>query len=67
MPVLLHARDVERWLDPEVKEPEAVADLLGPYPAAEMTAHPVSRRVSDPDNEGPELIARDDSVRELWS
>jgi putative SOS response-associated peptidase YedK len=67
MPVLLHARDVPRWLDRTVSEPEQVTDLLGPYPAEEMQARPVSRRVSNPDNEGPELIALDDSVPELWT
>jgi putative SOS response-associated peptidase YedK len=66
MPVLLHARDVPRWLDPSVSEPEALADLLGPYPAQEMQARPVSRRVSNPDNEGPDLVALDDSTPELW-
>jgi putative SOS response-associated peptidase YedK len=64
MPVLLPARDVERWLDPGISDP---TDLLGPYPAKEMQARPVSRRVSNPDNEGPELIALDDSVPELWT
>jgi putative SOS response-associated peptidase YedK len=66
MPVLLHARDVSRWLDPTIKEPAAVADLLGPYPATEMEARPVSNRVSNPANEGPELIEVDDSLNELW-
>jgi putative SOS response-associated peptidase YedK len=64
MPVLLHARDVPRWLDPANHEP---SELLAPYPAHEMEARPVSRRVSNPDNEGPELIARDDSLPELWT
>ena len=67
MPVLLHARDVRRWLDPALQDAEKVQDLLGPYPAEEMEARPVSRRVSSPDNEGPELIAPDDSVPELWT
>ena len=67
MPVLLHARDVPRWLDPGLDDADRVADLLVPYPAGEMQAHPVSRRVSDPASEGPELIELDDSVRELWS
>jgi hypothetical protein len=32
-----------------------------------MELRPVSRRVSDPASEGPELIRRDDSIPELWS
>jgi putative SOS response-associated peptidase YedK len=67
MPVLLHARDVPRWLDPTVTEPDQVTDLLGPFPAAEMDSRPVSRKVSNPDNEGPELIEVDNSAPELWS
>jgi len=30
--------------------------LLKPYPADEMTAYPVSTRVNDVKNDGPELI-----------
>ena len=56
MPVLLHPRDVARWLDPAVHEPEELADLLLPFAADEMASHPVSRRVSDPQSEGAELI-----------
>lgn len=67
MPVMLHARDVARWLDPAINEAEAVAGLLRPYPGGEMEAHPVSRRVNKPENEGPELIEVDNSVRELWA
>ena len=63
MPVLLHARDVPRWLENSTN----VDDLPRPYPAKEMDARPVSRRVSNPDNEGPELIALDDSLPELWT
>ena len=55
MPVLLHARDVPRWLDPAVKDAPQLTDLLGPYPAREMESRPVSRRVSDPNSEGPIL------------
>jgi len=67
MPVILHASDVARWLNPAIKEAEAVADLLRPYPGEEMEAHQVSKRVNKPENEGPELIEVDNSVRELWS
>jgi putative SOS response-associated peptidase YedK len=67
MPVLLHAGDVPRWLDPTLTEAEQVSDLLGPYPAGEMQMRPVSKRVSNPESEGPELIQADDSTPELWS
>jgi putative SOS response-associated peptidase YedK len=61
MPVLLHARDVARWLDPSITEAERVSDLFAPYPAQEMQSHPVARRVSDPESEGPALIEPDAS------
>jgi putative SOS response-associated peptidase YedK len=67
MPVMLHASDVPRWLDPAIEDPSRVVDLLGPYPAEEMTSRPVSKRVSNPDSEGPELIAEDNAAPELWS
>ncbi len=66
MPVLLHARDVPRWLDPALRDAASLVSLLGPYPAAEMSAHPVSRKVSDPLSEGPQLIECDDAAPELW-
>jgi putative SOS response-associated peptidase YedK len=66
MPVMLHAGDVPRWLDPTITEVDQVTGLLGPYPADEMESRAVSRRVSSPNSEGPELIELDDSARELW-
>lgn len=66
MPVLVQARDVARWLDPAVKDPDQVGDLLGPYPAEEMALRAVSKRVSNPENEGPELIEPDNANPELW-
>jgi putative SOS response-associated peptidase YedK len=65
MPVLLHARDVPAWLDPTHTDAARLKDLLAPYPAVEMDARPVSRRVSNPDSEGPALIEFDDSALEV--
>jgi len=33
MPVILLLEDEERWLDPDLTEPEAIVSLLRPYPA----------------------------------
>jgi putative SOS response-associated peptidase YedK len=33
MPVILLREDEERWLDPDMTEPEEIASLLRPYPA----------------------------------
>jgi putative SOS response-associated peptidase YedK len=56
MPVILPARHHDLWLDPEVVDAGGLVPLLGPYPAGEMTAHPVATLVNSPDNEGPDLI-----------
>jgi putative SOS response-associated peptidase YedK len=56
MPVILHESDEEEWLDPEVTDPMQVERLLVPYPADEMEAVPVSRKVNNVRNDGPDLI-----------
>ena len=57
MPVILPIDVYAEWLNPEPQKPEALQHLLGAYPAAEMTAHPVSGLVNRPSNDRPELIA----------
>ena len=57
MPVILHQRDFERWLDRSVSAADA-AELLKSYPADEMEAYPISTRVNNVRNQGPELIER---------
>jgi putative SOS response-associated peptidase YedK len=56
MPAILRREDEAMWLDPEVREPEAVLNLLAPYPDDLMRAYPVSTLVSNVRHEGPELI-----------
>ena len=56
MPVILPAAVYEQWLDPAERGPEQLNGLLRPYPAAEMTAYPVSRLVNSPANDRPECI-----------
>ena len=61
MPVILSAELESEWLDPALDDDaEALLQLLRPTPAEHLEAHPVSRRVNSPRNEGPELIARED-------
>ncbi len=57
MPVIVAAADYARWLDPSLGDPGEIAKMLLPYPADEMRAYPVSTRVNNARNEGPELIA----------
>ncbi len=56
MPVILHRDDEAEWLDLEVTDVAQVQRLLGPYPADEMQAVPVSRKVNNVRNDGPDLI-----------
>lgn len=56
MPVILHPRDYERWLDSSSQSPEHLKPLLKPYPAEEMSAYPVSTMVNKPENDRPELV-----------
>jgi len=56
MPVILHPDDYALWLDPAVGDRQRLQPLLRPYPAAEMEAYPVSRRVNNPRNDDPRCI-----------
>ena len=48
MPAILLPEHEDRWLDPDESEPDRLASLLGPYPAREMEAYPVSKAVNRP-------------------
>ncbi len=56
MPVILPREAYNRWLAPEEQEPDVLQELLAPYPADEMVAHPVSRIVNSPANDLPQCI-----------
>lgn len=56
MPAILATDRFPLWLDSGVSDPTQLLPLLGPFPEAEMVAYPVSTRVNDPRNEGPELV-----------
>jgi putative SOS response-associated peptidase YedK len=56
MPVILHSRDYEKWLDPSPQTPDNLLPLIKPFPAEDMTAHPVSTLVNKPSNDAPELV-----------
>jgi hypothetical protein len=46
MPVILHPRDYELWLDPEVNDTELLKPLLRPYRSEEMMVQPVNPKVN---------------------
>lgn len=57
MPAILPPASRESWLDPALQDERALLSLLGPYPAAQMTARPVSKQVNNPKYDSAELIA----------
>lgn len=55
MPVILHPRDYERWL--ERSDPaQPPVDLLRPYDAEAMQSAPANPLVGNPRNNGPEML-----------
>lgn len=57
MPVVLDPADYAFWLDPGNTDTDALQALLGPADPEPWATYPVSRRVNNPRNDGPELIA----------
>ena len=55
MPVILHARDYDRWLDREETERLPV-DLLRPFEAGEMEMYKANPKVNNVRNNGPEML-----------
>jgi putative SOS response-associated peptidase YedK len=56
MPVIIPKDSEDLWLDPQVQDSEVVLNLLKPYPAEEMEAYPISKRVNSPANNSPDCI-----------
>jgi putative SOS response-associated peptidase YedK len=56
MPVLLHPKDWEQWLDPSQHDSESLTQLLLPWGDQDLVATPVSKRVGNVRNNSKELI-----------
>lgn len=56
MPVILHPRDFDKWLDPAPQTSENLQPLLKPFPADAMSAYAVSTLVNKVTNDMPELV-----------
>jgi putative SOS response-associated peptidase YedK len=56
MPVIIDPPDYELWLDPKIQQADVLNSLLRPYPADEMIAYPVSKRVNSPANNDARCI-----------
>ena len=57
MPVILAPADYALWLDPALEVAAELRPLLRPFPAAAMTAYPVSTRVNNPAFDDPACLA----------
>lgn len=55
MPVILHERDYDRWLERGEAECPPI-DLLRPYEAEEMSASPCNPLVGNVNNNGPDML-----------
>jgi putative SOS response-associated peptidase YedK len=56
MAAILRPADEAAWLDPDGRSARDLLPLLGPYPAAELEMHRVSREVNAPSNDQPSLL-----------
>jgi putative SOS response-associated peptidase YedK len=56
MPAILPREKEEAWLRPGPVGSADLGSLLAPYPPGEMEAYPVSGKVNDPANDGPDLV-----------
>ena len=48
MPIILRPENESAWLDPSLRDPDALTALLAPYPADVMDVYAVSRQVNSP-------------------
>lgn len=55
MPVMLEPPMFAEWLDPSVRDPAMLVELLEPREWEGFEAYPVSTRVNRPSEDGPEL------------
>ncbi|MFT5423245.1 MAG: putative SOS response-associated peptidase YedK [Phycisphaerales bacterium] len=56
MPCVLEPEKVAAWTDPTMQDPEKVREFLGPAADGVLTMRPVSTRVNNARNNGPELL-----------
>jgi putative SOS response-associated peptidase YedK len=56
MPVIIPAAAYAEWLDPRNEATDGLIRLLEPCTRPDLLARPVSRRVNDARNQGPDLI-----------
>jgi putative SOS response-associated peptidase YedK len=57
MPVILPREKFESWLDSRMQDAEKAAKMLVPFDATRVNRYPVSTRVNQVANDGPECSA----------
>ncbi len=63
MPGILHPDWYDLWLDPGMKNVDAVYELLKPYDARQMRSYPVSSRINHVGNDDEECSAPVESAQ----
>lgn len=58
MPVIIPKEKEDLWLDPKTEDESLLLSLLKPYPADQMEAYPVSKKVNSPKNNSADCLAR---------
>jgi putative SOS response-associated peptidase YedK len=56
MPVILAREDDATWLDPDNRDTDGLLAVLRSTDPKSRTSHPMSRQVSNPRNDSPELL-----------
>ncbi len=56
MPAIIPRELYARWLDPTLQDPAEIQPMIASYPAKELQAVPVSRKINNARNQGAELI-----------
>ncbi|MFQ5745944.1 MAG: SOS response-associated peptidase [Gemmatimonadota bacterium] len=66
MPVILRPRDVDRWLDPSIRDRPPLADLFLPFPTDALTITPVSTRVNHVTYDDPACLDPIENQEDLF-
>lgn len=61
MPVMLDRESFHAWLDPDA-EPEALQELLRPFPPDQVEAYTVSPHVNSPKNDDPACVKKAEPI-----
>ena len=60
MPAILREDQEDRWLDPDIQDPQVLLPMLSPYEAQMLEAYPVGKAVNKASIDEPSLIHKSD-------